>query len=301
MQWSGAGKKFVKDDPKRINISAGIDIAVSLARLLGTHVGWCPDDGIVDRKSAEIAVERIDGFRHAKVDHFRNRSPFLFSNENVGGFEIPMNDPFLVGMFDGPTNPDEKLKSLLDGELALVAVIGHRIACHIFHHEIRSPFISRSCLDHGGNVRVLHPREGLSFGFEARDHSRGIHPQFEDLQGHLSLNWEDLFGEINRPAAAFTNFFHKGEGPQLFADQVFRGTRRDANVSHRRGFQIITDSGMLIKQCLDGISKGHVRSAFAFEDLLSFLWILAFKSCRENFALASSGRRWGRLVQIDFD
>ena len=204
--------------------------------MLGTHVSRGPDDGIVDGKSTEIAIERIDGFGHSEVDHFGNHPPFLLPDQNVGGFEIPVDDSLLVGVFDGTTNSDEKLKSFLNGKLPTGAVIGHGISCDIFHHEIRSPFIGRSRIDHAGDMRMVHSGEGLSFCFEARDHAFGIQSQFEDLQGDLSFDRKALLGEINGPAPAFANLFYKSEGPQLFSDQILRDTRQDANAPHGRLF-----------------------------------------------------------------
>ena len=149
--------------------------------MLGAHVGGSADEGFVDGKSSCFSFEWIDGFGDAEVDDLGGGFAVLFADENVGRFDIAVNDALLVGVLDGLTDLDEDGKAVLNGELPFVAILGEWITGNVFHDEIRSSFFSRSRIDYTGDVRVIHAGECLSFRFEACDDAFGIEPQFEDF------------------------------------------------------------------------------------------------------------------------
>ena len=62
---------------------------------------------------------------------------------------------------------------------------------------------------HAGDVRVVHERQRLPFGLEARQHLAGVHAELDDLEGHAAADRFLLLGHPDGAHAAFTNLFEK--------------------------------------------------------------------------------------------
>ena len=54
-------------------------------------------------------------------------------------------------------------------EPCLVAVLGDRDALDQLHHEERPAAVGRAGVEHAGDVRVVHQRQGLPLGLEPGD------------------------------------------------------------------------------------------------------------------------------------
>jgi hypothetical protein len=55
---------------------------------------------------------------------FGDGLPILECDEYVGRFEIAMDDPFHMGVLDGPADLEEQLDARLGAQLLLTAVLG---------------------------------------------------------------------------------------------------------------------------------------------------------------------------------
>ena len=104
-------------------------------------------------------------------------------------------------------------------------------------------------VEHFGDIRVVHQREGLPFGLEAGDHLSRVHPGLDDLEGDLALHRPFLLGQEDDAEAAFTDLLHQfvrtnlragrlGDVGRWFgcvaAKEVALRREADANASRRR-------------------------------------------------------------------
>src|ERR1051326_2028505 len=126
-----------------------------------------------------------------------------------------MDHPFLMRMLDRTAYLHEQLQSLARREIVLLAIIRDLDPPDQLHHEVGS---ARGCgpsIDNPGNVRMIHPRYGLAFGFEASDHLFGIHPEFDDLERHTPFDRRLLLCQVNHAKTTVTDFFQQCESPYL--------------------------------------------------------------------------------------
>ena len=73
-------------------------------------------------------------------------------------------------------------------KLVLIAILGDRQARHVLHHEIRLPLRRRPGIEHLGDGRMIHDREGLPFGLKALHDRLVVHAGLDQLQRDLPPN-----------------------------------------------------------------------------------------------------------------
>ena len=68
----------------------------------------------------------------------------------------------------------------------------------------RSSLTGKDRVEDVRDRRVIHHREGLAFGLEARDHLLGVHAGLDDLEGYLPVHRASLLSEphVSHPAFA---------------------------------------------------------------------------------------------------
>ncbi len=98
----------------------------------------------------------IQGLRQPKVDDLGCGFALDGCDQNVGGFEIAMNDPFLVCMVDCLADSTEELQSILERKLVLIAVFGNREPLNPLHDEIRKAIRSFATVEDSGDTGVIH-------------------------------------------------------------------------------------------------------------------------------------------------
>ena len=118
-----------------------------------------------------------------------------------------MDDAFEVGVADGLADLQEKFETLGDGELFAVAVVRDGFPADEFHHEKRTSPAGDSGIEHAGDVRMIHQRERLPLGLEARDHRARVHAELDDLDRDFAAHGLRLRGPIDHAAAALADFF----------------------------------------------------------------------------------------------
>ena len=124
-----------------------------------------------------------DGLRHAEVDDLRDRAVALQGHEDVGRFQIAMNDAFLVGVLNRCT------------------------------HVERPTLIGRTRIEHLRNSGMVHHRKRLPFGLEPRDHLRRVHARFDYLHRDVPTDGPRLLGEPDFAHASFAKALEKAIRP----------------------------------------------------------------------------------------
>ncbi len=131
-----------------------------------------------------------------------------------------MDDSLLVRVLDGMADLHEDRDALIDAEGVSIAVGGDRVTGHVLHHEVGPPLLGRAGVEHPGDVGVVHHRQGLPLGLEAGDDAPGVHPELQDLEGHLALHGGDLLGKIDRTASPLAEMVDQRVGPDLITKDL---------------------------------------------------------------------------------
>jgi len=84
-----------------------------------------------------------------------------------------------------------------------IAIVGDRLALDDFHHEVRTPGVGRTRIEHLGDVRVVHHRQSLPLSLEAGDNLLRVHPRLDDLQGHTASHRAFLFRQVDNAEPSF--------------------------------------------------------------------------------------------------
>ena len=64
-----------------------------------------------------------------------------------------------------------------------------------------------TCVQHSGDVRVLHEGQGLALRFKPSDHLPGVHARLDDFEGHLAPDRRLLFGHVDNAKPALADLF----------------------------------------------------------------------------------------------
>src|ERR1035441_7785851 len=148
-----------------------------------------------------------------------------------------MNDPLLMCVLDSLTNLNKEVEALAGGKSLFITVVRDFDTTHQFHDEVRSASVGGSGIQHLGDIRMIHQRQGLAFGLETRDHLLGIHAQFDDLERHAPTHRFRLLRHIDDPTAAFANLLKELVAANSVA-RFFGGHlagRNDPNCGSGRG------------------------------------------------------------------
>jgi hypothetical protein len=153
-------------------------------------------------------------------------------------------------MLDRQTDRDEELEALSGIEAAAVAVGGDRIAFDVLHDEVGAALGGSAGIENARDVGVVHARQGLPLIVEAGEDRPRIEPGLDDLEGDLAVDGLELFGEIDRAHAAFSEDAEDGVRPEAVEGQVVGhagGSERLRRRPLERGFERATPRGRLRK------------------------------------------------------
>jgi len=170
--------------------------------------GFCGADELLQLGvNREISQTPFGCLCDAEVDYLWNGHAIVQRDEDVRGLEVAMNDAFLMRVLHGVANLDHEFETFAQRKLVLIAVIGDANATHQFHHEVRASAIGGSSVEHLRDVRMIHHRQGLALGFEARDHLTAVHAGLDHLEGYTASDGFFLFRDVNGTPTAFANLF----------------------------------------------------------------------------------------------
>ena len=108
-----------------------------------------------------------------------------------------MDDPLLVGVLQRLADRHEQLQPLAGRKLLFIAKLRNRHALDQLHHEVGPARIGGAGVEHLGDIRMVHHRQGLPLGLEPGDHLPGIHAGLDDFQGHPPLDRLGLIGHVD--------------------------------------------------------------------------------------------------------
>ena len=180
--------------------------------MLGTHVGRRAEELLKLSEHGLVGKQLIGGrFGDAKINHLGDGHSVTQRDQDIGGLDIAVNEAFLVRVLNGVADLDEEIQPLACGKLLLIAIVGDLYAPHQFHHEIWPASVSRARIEHFGNVRMIHQRQGLALGFEAANDTASVHAELDNFEGDLSADRLLLLGHIDDSAAALADLLKELE------------------------------------------------------------------------------------------
>ena len=189
--------------------------------------------------------------------------------------------PFLVRVLDRLADRDEQLQPLARRELVVVAVLGDRHAVDQLHDEVGPAAVGRAGVEHLGDVRVVHHRQGLPLGLEAGDDLRAVHARLDDLEGDLAADRLLLLGHVDDAHAAFADLLQQlvgaDHGARSLGDRWQSGGRVLGCSLYLLGpVRIFEDTyGFVVcRQQRPHALKARVRRAGLFQELGRFRRLL---------------------------
>ena len=151
------------------------------------------------------------------------------------------------------------------GQAVLVAVVGDRHALDQLHDEVGSAASRLAGIEHLGDVRMVHERQGLALGLEAGDHLPGVHARLEDLEGHLTAHRLLLLGHEHQAEAAFADLLQQLVGtddrarpfPDRLSDDGERpdGGRLQKTARRRVGIKQVPDAAAQLVVAVAGLGQ----------------------------------------------
>src|ERR1700722_20394332 len=178
-----AGQQFVKYDPERIDVGTGIQVMDAGIGLFRTHIDRSSDEGPGLSEHSFAGGLRPNGFRQAEVDNTWSGFAIYFDHQDVGRFQIAMNDRLLMRVQHAIADSYEKFQAIADFELMLIAVGGDRNALYVLHHKIRLAVGSGPSVEDFGDCRVVHDRERLAFRLKALQHGLIVNSGADQFEG----------------------------------------------------------------------------------------------------------------------
>ncbi len=205
-----ARQQFIEQHPQRVDVAARVNVQCAPPRLFGAHVGGGADELLEGGKNCLVRQTlACGGFGDSEINDFGHGGAVVLRHQNVGGFEVAVDDALVVGVLNGLANRNEQLQALAGGKLLLVAVVGDLDPAHQFHDKIGPPALGGAGIEDLGDIGVVHQRQRLALGLEASHHLPGVHAQLDDLEGDTAADGFLLLGHIDHPAAAFANFLEQ--------------------------------------------------------------------------------------------
>ena len=152
--------------------------------LLGAHVLERADDLAEAAVNTVCSVSRwLDRLGHAEVDDLGHRPSSYSATRTLDGLMSRWMIPFWWACWTAWQTGTNSSSRSSGRELVLVAVLGDRDALDQLHDEVRPARVGGACVEHPGDVRVVHHGQGLPLGLEAGDDLAGVHARLDDLEG----------------------------------------------------------------------------------------------------------------------
>jgi len=192
LEREGPGQQLVEEDTQGVHVGTGVHVDGRGTRLLGAHVLRSADHH-PDLGQEALPVENPLGQPgDPEVDDLGHRSSVDPGHEYVRRFEVPVDDPLLVGVLDGVAHLPEELQALADRQSVLVAEGGQGEPVDVLHGEEVTPGVGQPRVEDLGDPRVVHPSQGLALRLEPRHHPVAVPLGADDLHRHPPADRLDL-------------------------------------------------------------------------------------------------------------
>ena len=120
-----------------------------------------------------------------------------------------MLNALLMSMLNRLADLSKQLLTFVQWHATAITVVRDRFATHQYHYKIRSPRIRRPAVVDPRNVRMVHNRQRLTFGFESCQCLARVHSQFDDLQSNSPTHRFRLLCHVDLAETAFTDLFEQ--------------------------------------------------------------------------------------------
>ena len=149
-------------------------------------------------------------------------------DQDVRRLQVAVDDPLLVRVLHRRADLAEQRQPLRQAEPVLVAVVGERDALDQLHDEERPAAVGGAGVEHLGDVRVVHQRQGLPLGLEPGQDGPRVHARLDQLERHLPLDRLGLLGEVDAAHAPFADLLAElvPAGDDGADERIRRGARR---------------------------------------------------------------------------
>ncbi len=143
---------------------------------------------------------------------------------------------------------------------------------------------------------MVHQREGLALGVEARDHRARVHALLDDLQRHAPLDRFGLLGQEDVTHAALSQATDQVIDPDHRADILVRARAALGATERKRAVVVGTNGQGAVVVLHEGGLLGSVREAVnrMIMDVILDERSGGGKGCCAGASMAKSGRN-GRL------
>ena len=204
-----AGDQLVEKHAQAIDVASQVDFQAAHFGLFGAHVGGGTEELLERGEKGLIGQASLGGFGDSEIDDLGDRDAVMKCHEDIGRFNVPVNNSLLMRVLNGAANLQKQIKAFFGRQAILVAELGDLDASNQFHHEVGSSGRRRARIQNFGNVRVVHQRESLPLRREAGDHLFGVHAKLDQLESDPPTDGFLLFGHVNDSAAAFANLLEQ--------------------------------------------------------------------------------------------
>ena len=138
---------------------------------------------------------------------------------------------------------------------------------------------------------MVHHRQRLPFGLEARDHLFGVHAQLDDFQRHAAPDGFLLFGHVNDTATAFTDLLEEFVAADSVAGLFGNGHEPCASRPNESSGQGQERAGLFVvrQQILHRLTQCVVAGAGLGQESVALRACRTFQGGGENLQLALHG------------
>ena len=201
-----AHHQFIEQHAQAVDVRARVDVHAVGAGLLRTHVRRRADHLPVLGEERLLGQPLVERLGDAEVDHHRRWFAVHQRHEDIRGFDIAMDDTFVVRVLDGLAHHLEELQPFLGGKVLAIAVVGDGNALHVLHHEVGAPGLRRTTIEHAGDIGMIHQRQRLALSLEARDDLPRVHAGLDDLERDSLVVITTMLRQVDHSHAAFAEF-----------------------------------------------------------------------------------------------
>ncbi len=256
--WGRSGQQLVQQHSQGVHVGPGVDVVAVRVRLLRAHVVRGPDDDADLGEECALGRPASGRLRQTEIDDLGYRRSVVNRHEDVGRFQVPVDDSLLVGVLNPTADLGEQFQSVPRDELVFITEPGDRHAPDQFHDEERAARWSDPRVENPGDVGVVHQGQRFPLGLESGDDLAGVHPGPNDLQGNLPPYREGLLGRVDNPHPALTEpaeeCVRADRNPRGVVDFEVEKSARRALVPDPRG----SSKSKLSSRCTHGGGLRHV-------------------------------------------